>query len=291
MPSLKTLRMRIRSVRSTRQITKAMKMVAAAKLRRSQERAQATRPYSKRMGAMIQSLASRVEATPDSHPLLAGHGGNAKRVELLVCTSDRGLCGSFNSGVVRSVRAKVQAMRQEGMQVTLSCVGRKGYDVLRRQFEVRNRYQDVSRRLSFPMVEKEIASDLLTAYEENKFDVCILVYNTFKSAMSQVLTWKQIIPAPVDAEQKPDGGNYLYEPSEEELLGDLLTRNVAVQVFQALVESDASENGARMTAMDNAVRNAGDMINRLTITFNRTRQAAITKELMEIIGGAESLKG
>ncbi|MBF0425827.1 MAG: F0F1 ATP synthase subunit gamma [Magnetococcales bacterium] len=303
MANLKVLRNRIRSVKSTRQITKAMKMVAAAKLRRSQERALATRPYSERMQRILRAVATAVGDQENAPPLLAGRGESGRRVELVVFTSDRGLCGSFNSSVVRAVRSRVARLQQEGFQVSITCVGRKGHDVLKRQFgaQIRKVHAGLGRRLSFQVAEQEVAADLIRAFDNREFDICFAVFNTFKSAMAQELTWRQVIPVPPPAPEKPAAAgkkgqqpeveSFFYEPSEEELLDVLLPRNVAVQIFQALVESDASEHGARMTAMDNAVRNAGDMIRRLTIQFNRTRQAAITTELMEIIGGAESLKG
>ncbi|MBF0401535.1 MAG: F0F1 ATP synthase subunit gamma [Magnetococcales bacterium] len=295
MASLKILRQRIRSVTNTRQITKAMKMVAAAKLRRSQERAMATRPYSSQMGRMVQSIASRVGkgAAP---PLLAGRSEPQKVVELMVFTADRGLCGSFNSGVIRAVRAKVAELRASGFEVSLVCVGRKGSDVLKRQFGdiIRRVHVGVGKHLTFETAEQEVAQQVLRDFEHGRFDSCFMVYNTFVSAMTQELTWRQIIPVPEESVQEEEQESLSppsYEPEEEEILAELLPRNVAVQIFQAMVESDASENGARMTAMDNAVRNAGGMLRRLHITYNRTRQAAITTELMEIISGSESLKG
>ncbi|MEO5340623.1 MAG: F0F1 ATP synthase subunit gamma [Magnetococcus sp. MYC-9] len=296
MASLKALRQRIRSVTSTRQITKAMKMVAAAKLRRSQERAFATRPYSQMMGRMVQSIAGRVGKS-SAPPLLVGRSEPQKHVELVVFTADRGLCGSFNSSSIRAVRSKVAELRAAGFQVSLTCVGRKGSDVLGRQFGamVRRSHTGMSKHLTFEWAEQEIAQPLLQDFEHGRFDSCFIVYNAFVSAMTQTLTWRQIIPVPDAGGQDGQEGGVaappIYEPEEDEILADLLPRNVAVQIYQALVESDASENGARMTAMDNAVRNAGGMLRRLNITYNRTRQAAITTELMEIISGSESLKG
>jgi F-type H+-transporting ATPase subunit gamma len=298
MPSLKTLRLRIRSVSNTKQITKAMKMVAAAKLRRSQERTVSSRPYSQRMGRMVQSLSTLMADRGGAPPLLAGNGGDVRRIEIVLFTADRGLCGSFNSSVIRAVRSRVIELQQEGFSVTLTCVGRKGADVLKRQFgpQIRRTYTNVTRQLSFHAVESGLATDLVHAFNDSQFDACYVVYNTFKSAMSQVLTWRQLIPMPV---AEPDArvgessvsGGYMFEPEEQELLETLLPRNIAVQLFQAIVESDASEHGSRMTAMDNAVKNASEMIRKLQIKFNRSRQASITTELMEIIGGAESLKG
>ncbi|MEO5378019.1 MAG: F0F1 ATP synthase subunit gamma [Magnetococcus sp. DMHC-6] len=296
MANLKSLRLRIRSVKNTQQITKAMKMVAAAKLRRAQDRALATRPYSIRMGRLLQSVAAHVpmEGAP---ALLAGRGGEVKRVELVIFTADRGLCGSFNSGVIRSVRTKIAELQQQGKEVSLLFVGRKGQDVLKRQFGslIRRVHIGVARNLNFDYAEREIAARILNDYHEGLFDSCLIVFNQFQSAMTQNLTWRQIIPVEVPKESQESDlepeSSYLFEPSDEEVLEKMLPKNVAVQIFQAMVESDASEHGARMTAMDNAVRNAGKMIRKLTTTFNRSRQAAITTELMEIIGGAESLKG
>ncbi len=295
MPNLKSLRNRIRSVGNTRQITKAMKMVAAAKLRRSQERAQETRPYSQGMGRMIQSIASMVNAE-GAPALLAEPRG--KKVCLAVFTADRGLCGSFNSGVVRSVRAKIAELQDQGHEVSLVCVGSKGNDVLKRQYGhlIKRVHVGIAKDLSFEKAEREVASKLLAEFDKEEFDICYMVYNEFKSAISQQLTWRQVIPMPPvekeeDDDEESQGASPYYEPEEEEVLKVLLPQNVTVQFFQALVESDASEHGARMTAMDNAVRNAGDMLRKLNITYNRTRQAVITTELMEIIGGAESLKG
>ncbi|NGZ26904.1 MAG: F0F1 ATP synthase subunit gamma [Magnetococcales bacterium] len=294
MANLKTLRKRIRSVSNTKQITKAMKMVAAAKLRRAQERAFASRPYSKGMDRLVRSLSAAMASNDNAPPLLVGRGVPNPRVEILVCTADRGLCGSFNSAIIRSVRQKAAELQAKGFKVTLNCVGRKGFDVLRRQFgdQIRSHHGGMAQGFSFAKVEEKVAVELLSAYEDNKFDVCLMVFNTFQSAMSQHLTWRQIIPAMEEkVEEEEELSSYMTEPEETELMESLLPRNIAVQIYQALAESEASEHGARMTAMENAVRNATDMIRKLTITFNRTRQAAITKELMEIIGGAESLKG
>ncbi|MBF0183843.1 MAG: F0F1 ATP synthase subunit gamma [Magnetococcales bacterium] len=294
MASLKALRQRIRSVTNTRQITKAMKMVAAAKLRRSQDRALATRPYSKEMGRMVQSISGRVskESAPE---LMAGRPAPVKKVELVIFTADRGLCGSFNSSIIRAVRTKIAELQASGFEVSLVCVGRKGNDVLRRSFGqmIHRVHTAVIKGLTFEKAEQEITQPLLHDFAMERFDSCFIVYNSFVSAMTQTLTWKQVIPVPEPPEEANEAAPSppSYEPEEEEILADLLPRNVAVQIYQALVESDASENGARMTAMDNAVRNAGGMLRRLQITYNRTRQAAITTELMEIISGSESLKG
>ena len=292
MANLKILRQRIRSVNNTRQITKAMKMVAAAKLRRSQDRVFATRPYSEGMAGMVQSIAGRISADA-APPLLAGRG-DIKQIELVVFTADRGLCGSFNSGIIRSVRAKITELEKAGFKVSITCVGRKGHDVLKRQFgdHIRRVIVGIGKDLTFENAERKVAHALLNDFEKGEFDSCLMVFNAFESAMTQILTWRQIIPmqAP-EGEEDEVASPPLYEPEEEGLLAELLPRNIAVQIFQSLVESEASEHGARMTAMDNAVRNSGDMLRKLNITYNRTRQAAITTELMEIIGGSESLKG
>lgn len=290
MANLKNLRNRIRSVKNTQQITKAMKMVSAAKLRRSQERAQSARPYSQHIHRMVAALAAQMD--PHSAPALLAPA-KGKRVELVVFTSDRGLCGSFNSGVIRAVRTKIQSLQASGHVVTITCVGRKGHDVLKRQYGslIRRTITGMTKGLSFDRVDSELTANVLSDFSKGEFDVCILAFNTFKSALNIELTWKQIIPMTVDSSAGVRGSSPMYEPEESEVLTELLPHSVSIQLFQALVESDASEQGARMTAMDNAVRNAGDMIRKLNIKYNRTRQAAITTELMEIIGGAESLKG
>ncbi|NGZ05556.1 MAG: ATP synthase F1 subunit gamma [Magnetococcales bacterium] len=296
MANLKSLRNRIRSVNNTRQITKAMKMVSAAKLRRSQERALATRPYSLRIRAMIQSLAA-LAPTDNALPLLARPPEGARKIQLIIYTADRGLCGSFNSSVIRATRARVAQLTREGHQVFLTFVGRKAHDVMKRQFGsmVRDVHVGMTRNLTFDAVERVVTTKLLSDFDAGHFDECHIVYNAFKSAMTQELTWRQIIPATVEQNQAADVekavASPLFEPDEETVLAALLPRNIAVQLFQALVESNAAEHAARMTAMDNAVRNAGQMLKRLSTTYNRTRQAAITTELMEIIGGSESLKG
>ncbi|MBF0296705.1 MAG: ATP synthase F1 subunit gamma [Magnetococcales bacterium] len=293
MANLKHLRNRIRSVNNTRQITKAMKMVSAAKLRRSQERALATRPYSQRIRAMINGIAALIPAT-GAPPLLAPVREGPRKIHLVIYTADRGLCGSFNSVVIRSTRARIAQLTAQGHKVMLTFVGRKAHDVMKRQYGdlVRDVHVGLSRVLSFDLTEQQVAAKLLTDFSNGEFDECHIVFNAFKSAMTQELTWRQIIPAPIEplGDDEPRGSP-LFEPDEETVLEALLPRNIAVQVFQALTESNAAEHAARMTAMDNAVRNAGEMLKKLSITYNRTRQAAITTELMEIIGGSESLKG
>ncbi|MEG3637925.1 F0F1 ATP synthase subunit gamma [Magnetococcus sp. PR-3] len=292
MANLKALKVRIGSVKNTRQITKAMKMVAAAKLRRATEQAESARPYSQRMSRMMQSLAPAAAGRDNAPELLVGRG-DAQKINLIVFTADRGLCGGFNSSIIRATRTRVAELESEGFQVSLTFIGRKGYDVLKRMYgdRVRKVYTEMSRHMSFEYVEKNIVEDLIKDFMDGEFDACYLVFNHFKSAMTQELTWAQSIPQPIEEGADEDDAGYMYEPDEEALLEDLLPRNLAIQIFQALAESEASEHGARMTAMDNAVRNAGDMIKSLQTKYNRSRQAAITTELIEIISGAESLKG
>jgi F-type H+-transporting ATPase subunit gamma len=298
MPSLKDLRVRIASVKSTQKITSAMKMVAAAKLRRAQEQAEAARPYAERMERMLASLAAASAGKEGAPELLAGKGRDQVHL-LVVGTADRGLCGGFNSNIVREVRRRITALKDDGKTVKLLCVGRKGRDQLRRDFgdAIIDTIEDVTRpSLRFDSAEA-IAKRVAQMFEAGEFDVCTIYYARFKSAISQIVTAQQLIPfAPTEddnAEAAETGGDslavYEYEPTEEDILAALLPRNLAVQVFQALLENNASEHGARMTAMDNATRNAGDMIDNLTLTYNRTRQAVITSELIEIISGAEAL--
>jgi F-type H+-transporting ATPase subunit gamma len=298
MPSLKDLRIRIASVKSTQKITSAMKMVAAAKLRRAQEQAEAARPYAERMERMLSSLAAASAGRDGAPELLAGKGRDQVHL-LVVGTADRGLCGGFNSNIVREVRRRIAELRGSDRTVKLLCVGRKGRDQLRREFgdAIIDTIEDVTRpSLRFGAAES-IAKRIAQMFEAGEFDVCTVFYARFRSAISQVVTSQQLIPfAPTEGDGAAAGessGNslavYEYEPTEEEILAALLPRNLAVQVFRALLENNASEQGARMTAMDNATRNAGEMIDKLTLTYNRTRQAVITKELIEIISGAEAL--
>ena len=293
MASLKALKNRISSVKSTQKITKAMKMVAAAKLRRAQQAAEAARPYSERMAAVMASLAGSVTPGPQSPKLLAGTGKDDTHL-LVVATSDRGLAGAFNTNIVRAARRKAESLVAEGKTVYFYLVGKKGRAVIARLFPKQIIHQhDTSeiKQVSFADAQ-EIANDLVDRYQTDGIDVVHLFYARFQSALVQEPVAQQIIPVPPveSAEAKSAGGAAVeYEPEEDEILAELLPRNVAVQIFRALLENAASEQGSRMTAMDNATRNAGDMINRLTIEFNRTRQAAITKELIEIISGAEAL--
>jgi F-type H+-transporting ATPase subunit gamma len=290
MASLKELRNRIASVKATQKITKAMQMVAAAKLRRAQSAAEAARPFAERMNQVLSNVASTITPGPESPRLLAGTGSD--RVHLLVvCTAERGLCGAFNSSIARLARDHANRLMAEGKTVKIICVGKKGLDILRRQFgEQIIDFIDLrgARMLGFEHADM-VAQRILQRFEAGEFDVATLFYSRFKSVISQIPTAQQIIPAVFE----PNGGTgeavYDYEPGETEILQELLPRNVTVQVFRALLENAASEQGARMSAMDSATRNAGDMIKRQTLTYNRTRQAMITKELIEIISGAEAL--
>lgn len=298
MASLKDLRSRIASVKSTKKITSAMKMVAASKLRRSQDAAEAARPYADRMGTMLGRLAAAVGGSQGAPKLLAGTGKDDVHL-LVVFTADRGLCGGFNASIVKAARLKVRALKADGKTVKLICVGRKGADALKREFgdDIVARYTGIEGKKGIDFsAASDVADKILALYDEGEFDVCTIFYNKFVSAISQVVTAQQLVPfagAEVDEEQEEEvtgsSAVYEYEPSEEAILADLLPRNVGVQIFGAMLESSASEHGARMSAMDNATRNAGDMIDRLSIQYNRSRQAQITNELIEIISGAEAL--
>jgi F-type H+-transporting ATPase subunit gamma len=293
MPSLKDLRIRINSVKSTQKITSAMKMVAAAKLRRAQEKAEAARPFAQRMERMMASLASGMAGQEGAPPLLAGTGRDEMHL-VVVMTSYRGLCGGFNSSIVREARKVIRALESNNKKVKVFCIGRKGRDQLKRDMgdKIVGQIDEIGRPTLRYEEAVAVAEKIIGMFEAGEFDVCTVVFNRFKSAMTQIVTSQQIIPLPAPREEDmPDlgGAVYEYEPDEQEILADLLPRNIAVQLFRALLENAASEEGARMTAMDSATRNAGDMINRLTINYNRTRQAAITKELIEIISGAEAL--
>jgi len=294
MPSLKQYRTRIASVKSTQKITSAMKMVAAAKLRRAQEKAEAARPYAERMSRMLGSLAGSLSGGAGAPALLAGTGRSEVHL-VVVATSDRGLCGAFNSSIVRGARNHVRQLLSEGKQVRIFCVGRKGRDQLRRDFAklIVGSMEDVGRRsLSFADAQR-ITDRILQMFAAGEFDVCSLFYARFRSAITQIVTRQQLIPFAIEGGAGPaasaGGAVYEYEPDEEQILAELLPRNLSVQVFRALLENNASEQGERMTAMDNATRNAGDMIKRLTLSYNRQRQASITKELIEIISGAEAV--
>lgn len=291
MASLKALKIRINSVKSTQKITKAMKMVAAAKLRRAQEAAMASRPYAERLEAVVASIASKVQRSPQTPKLLAGNGKDQIHL-LVVCTSDKGLAGAFNTNIVRLARKKAEELKAAGKTVKFYTIGRKGNDQLSRTYrnDIINKIEpgDLG-KLSFADVQG-YAADLTSRFEVGEFDVAHLLFSKFVSVLTQEPTDIQLMPVAV-SEGSTTGANAAveYEPDEEEILAELLPRNVAVQLLRAQRENAASEQGSKMTAMDNATRNAGDMINRLTIQYNRTRQAAITTELVEIIAGAEAL--
>tara|TARA_Y100001970_G_scaffold291501_1_gene428884 strand:+ start:6068 stop:6937 length:870 start_codon:yes stop_codon:yes gene_type:complete len=289
--------MRIDSVKSTQKITSAMKMVAAAKLRRAQEQAEAARPYAERMERMLGSLAESMAATEGASQLLAGTGKQNIHL-LVVMTSDRGLCGAFNSSIVREARRMIAELQSDGKSVKIVCIGKKGWSQLRRDYAplIVDLIEDVGRqRLGFEDAQG-IANRTLEMFGAGEFDVCTLIYNRFKSAISQIVTRQQLIPftvedigAAVPEDTHGPAVVYDYEPDESEILDVLLPRNMSVQIFRSLLENNASEHGARMGAMDNATRNAGEMIDSLTMSYNRSRQAVITKELIEIISGAEAV--
>ncbi len=294
MASLKSLKIRIASVKSTQKITKAMKMVAAAKLRRAQAAAEAGRPYAQRLAAVMASLASKVTVGPDSPKLLAGTGKQDVHL-LVVATSERGLAGAFNTNIVRAARRRADELIAAGKQVKFYVIGRKGRAPLNRFYPGKTAHfvdQSHIKNVAFSDAQ-EVADDLIRRFAEGEFDVAWLYYSRFQSALVQDPTEQQIIPVPlgesVEAGAAAAATAVDYEPDEDEILSALLPRNIAIQLFRAMLENAASEQGSRMTAMDNATRNAGDMINRLTIQYNRTRQAAITTELVEIISGAEAL--
>jgi F-type H+-transporting ATPase subunit gamma len=295
MASLKELRNRIASVKATQKITKAMQMVAAAKLRRAQTAAEAARPYASRMEAVLANLATALKGREGGPPLMVGTGQDHVHL-LVVCTAERGLCGAFNSSIVRLAREHINRLLADGKQVKILCVGKKGYDQLRRLYapliidviELRG-----VRQLAFEHAERA-AEKLLALFADGAFDVATLFFSRFRSVISQIPTAQQLIPATIPAEAASQeaalgGAVYEYEPDEADILTELLPLNIAVQIFKALLENAASEQGARMSAMDNATRNAGDLIDRLTMKYNRSRQAMITKELIEIISGAEAI--
>jgi len=293
MPSLKTYRLRIRSVQSTQKITKAMKMVAAAKLRRAQEQATAARPYAEAMDNLMASLGASFKGGTGPK-LLAGTGSDQVHL-LIVATADRGLCGAFNSSIVREARRVIRAMLADGKTVKVLCIGRKARDQLRRDFGslIIDTVTDLGRpRLSFGDAQK-VSAKVMQLFDAGEFDVATVVFNRFKSAMTQIVTVQQLIPPPpppADAAPATTGGAiYEFEPDEADILADLLPRNLTVQIFRALLENAASFYGSQMTAMDNASRNAGEVIKKLTLQMNRSRQASITKELIEIISGAEAV--
>ena len=304
MSNLKDLKVRINSVKSTQKITLAMKMVAAAKLRRAQEGAEAARPFASRMERMVAAVGDSIAGIDGAPKMLAGTGKEDTHL-IVACTADRGLCGGFNSSIAREVRKMVINLKAEGKTVKILCVGRKGRDNLKRDYE--SNIIDTIEGIGKSSVEYTEATDVadrITAmFDEDDFDICTIVFNRFQSAMTQIPTAQQLIPfAAPEAEGEKNGETapkatdegpfpiFIFEPEEQDILSELLPRNIGVQIFQALLESAASEHGARMTSMDNATRNAGEMIDKLSIIYNRTRQAAITTELVEIVSGAEALK-
>jgi F-type H+-transporting ATPase subunit gamma len=292
MASLKDMRVRIASTKATQKITKAMQMVAASKLRRAQTAAEAARPYAEKMDAVITNIAAAAAGSPGAPALLAGTGRDQVHL-LLVCTGERGLCGAFNSAIVRLARERALSLQNQGKDVKIFCVGRKGYEQLRRTFEkqiIDNVDLRSVRQLGFVNAE-DIAKKILALFDAGEFDVCTLFYSRFKSVIAQIPTAQQVIPLVVEERAANAGPStaYEYEPEEDEILTRLLPRNLAVQIFRALLENNASFYGSQMSAMDNATRNAGEMIRKQTLTYNRTRQAMITKELIEIISGAEAI--
>jgi len=290
MASLKDMRVRIAATKATQKITKAMQMVAASKLRRAQATAEAARPYAEHMGKVLANIAAAVAGLESAPALLRGTGSDRVHL-LLVCTAERGLCGPFNSAIVRLARERANTLMGEGKQVKFFCVGRKGYEQLRRQYErqIVEHLELRVRTLTFQHAE-QVGDKILRLFEDGAFDVCTLFFSRFKSVIAQLPTAQQIIPPVFEGAGNGNGGAaYEYEPDEDEILADLLPRNISVQIFRALLENSASFYGAQMSAMDNATRNAGEMIRKQTLTYNRTRQAMITKELIEIISGAEAL--
>ncbi|MDJ0613869.1 MAG: F0F1 ATP synthase subunit gamma [Rhizobiaceae bacterium] len=295
MASLKDLRNRIASVKATQKITKAMQMVAAAKLRKAQMAAEAARPYSERMAKVLANISSAMEGQENAPALMVGNGSDQRHL-LVVATAERGLCGGFNSSIARIAREKARALQADGKDVSILCVGKKGYDALKMEFA-----SILMEPITFREVKNVgfneaniVGQKVLGMFADGEFDVCTLFYSEFQSVISQIPTEQQLIPANISGSDEGEATDdadvsYEYEPDEEVLLADLLPRNVSIQIFRAILENAASEQGARMSAMDNATRNAGEMIDKLTLSFNRQRQAQITKELIEIISGAEAL--
>ena len=295
MANLKDLRNRITSVKSTQKITAAMKMVAAAKLRRAQDTAVTARPYAERMDRVLGNVVQGTGSAGAAPAMITGTGSDQVQM-IVVVTADRGLCGGFNSNIVRRSRQRIRELEAASKEVKLLCVGRKGASVLQTDHcaKIIDKIEGIAKPLPTFDGAADIAQKITHLFDDGQFDICSIVYNTFISALTLEVTWQQLIPLPPPEDssaEKQDSASaiYEYEPTEEEILAALLPRNLAVQVYRALLESNASEHGARMTAMDNATRNAGDMIDDLTLNYNRTRQAVITKELIEIISGAEAI--
>ena len=295
MPNLKELKNKIDSVRSTRKITQAMKMVAASKLRRAQDTAEAARPYSEKMAKIMSSLSNSMEDSESSPDLLLGKKDNKTHL-ILAVTSDRGLCGGFNSSIVKAVKNKVLELEKDNIKFKIICIGRKGFDVLKGLYEenvIMN--SNISVKNGYELSE-QIGKEVILRFEKDEYGSCSIIYNKFKSAISQIVSEQSIIPCLISDESEDDkendnslGINFEFEPDESEILADLLPKNISVQIYKAILESSAGEQGARMAAMDNATRNAGDMIDKLNLSYNRQRQAIITGELIEIIAGAEAL--
>ncbi len=295
MASLKDLKSRISSVKNTQKITKAMKMVAAAKLRRAKDNAEAARPYAEAMEHVLQSVMENVDGNASLPKLLAGTGRQDHHL-IVVATADRGLCGGFNSSIVKEVRGQIQQLQAQGKSVKLFCLGKKGVEQLEMQFGslIVGKLDGLYKTAPEFSHAQQVAETIEEFIDRHEIDVCHIVYNRFKSAISQVVTFQKLMPMEIDGDPLGDqlgtpAAQCEFEPGEEEILKDLVPRNLSVQIFRAMLENAASEQGARMTAMDNATRNAGDMIKKLTLQYNRTRQAAITKELIEIISGAEAV--
>jgi F-type H+-transporting ATPase subunit gamma len=290
MANLKDLKIRIKSVKSTQKITSAMKVVSASKLRRARERTEAAAPYALRMERMLKTLAGNV--SKDTAPkLLVGSGKNHTHL-LLVVSSDRGLCGGFNGHLVKAVKNKITELKGEGREIKIICIGKKGYELLKLHYKsyIIDKIEGISKKRVIPFEDAlGQANTVIKMFNNHEFDVCTIFYNKFISAISQKPTAQQLIPLNIEQTTAGDNSVYEYEPSETAILDDLLPKNIAVQIYHAFLENSASEHGARMAAMDNATRSAGDMIKRLTLVYNRTRQAAITKELIEIISGAEAV--
>jgi len=288
MANLKSIKKRIVSVKNTRQITKAMKMVSAAKLRRAQENVVAARPYARKLSEVLQALAGNLEG--DLHPLLEKR--EAKRLLLIVVTSDRGLCGGFNANLCKTAERFIKENRDMYEQVSLLTVGRKGYEFLKNRHTI---YKNVSNVLAKPNYQTAalLAQDVIEGFQAEEYDQVLLLFNAFRTVMSQDITFQQLLPVVPEEKSVADENpvEYIYEPSVGDLLAEILPKNIEVQIFKAMLESVAAEHGARMTAMDSASKNANEMIGKLTLQYNRARQAAITTELMEIISGAESIKG
>lgn len=291
MPSLKSLKNRIKSIKSTQKITKAMKMVAASKLKRAREQAEASEPYANRMSMIVRNLAKGSNSSGSEQiSLLSGTGKDLIHL-IIIATSDRGLCGSFNTSILKSARRKISSLLAQGKKVKIICVGKKSYDLLKSQYQslIIKHYDGLGKKGIKFAEANSIAEFVLEQFEKGEFDYCHIIYNKFKSVISQILTDQQLVPLHFEQESENSNAVCEYEPTEEEILENLLPKNIAVQIYYALLENFASEQGARMSAMDNATRNSGEIIKELNLLYNRTRQAYITKELIEIISGAEAV--